>query len=183
MTLKTVKLTVICSVLFLFAACNASTENDSEVLPPIGDEISELLDPNDPEDPNDSCYTVGNMRCKEIESDSAVNYINDYNAYINNIKSTLNNTAPTTYSNVDSTLIYGVGTTIGELRQIIDNSLLDDDSELWIMLGMKTDNTTEMYFGLDGTNRNTHVEEWQFYDFTKPCPNSCPNLPVINSIR
>ncbi|NOQ71834.1 MAG: hypothetical protein GQ574_07530 [Crocinitomix sp.] len=178
MKLKTIKLTLICGAIFLLAACNANSENETEG----SDEVATTLaDSNDPEDPNDPCNTVGNLRCKEIESDSAVNYINAYNAYINNVKSTLSASVPVIYPNTSSTLIYGVGTTIAELREIIDNSELDDDSELWIMLGMEDDSTTEMYFGLDGTNKLTLEEEWQFYDFTKPCPNSCPTLPSFIS--
>ncbi len=124
----------------------------------------------------DSCFSIGNRggESYEIDSADAMQYITDYHNYINGVKKVLDVKAPHLYPNKDKNLIYGVGTTICELKNIIATAQAQDNSEIWIMMGLMSNDSTEMIFALEGQDENG-VEEWQFFDFTRPCPNSCPS--------
>ncbi len=171
MKVNKLKLAMIFGAIFILAT--SITVNQSS---PNGEEqITELRHLED------SCFTIGNRggESYEIDSADAMQYIAGYQEYINGVKKVLDVKAPHLYPNKDQNLIYGVGTTICELKNIIASAQVQDNSEIWIMMGLMSNDSTEMIFALEGENRKGE-KEWQYFDFTRPCPNSCPDWIGVN---
>jgi hypothetical protein len=85
--------------------------------------------------------------------------ISEAQTYIDDVNSTISGTNPK--------IPYGAKIPICELQEILKD--LGDTPEVWVMMAMK-DNKLEIVFqGLDDAT-NTY----KYYDFTNPCPISCP---------
>lgn len=123
----------------------------------------------------------------EIPTDSALNYINSYIAYIDSLNVYLGNKEPVIFPNSGQRLVYGGATALSELQEILNHaqSKIDrqnaDSSSFHIMLGLTPrrggDSTHVIFclemFNLDGGRQSSLGNT--FYDFVRPCPTSCPS--------
>ncbi len=104
-----------------------------------------------------------------ITEDKAQTSIAAYQTYVNSVNQNLvgeNNG----FSDAPSKLVYGAKVDRYELREILLNSNVGD--ELFAMMAIMPNDSTEIVFAL----KNETTNSWQYYDFTQPCPNACPNF-------
>ncbi len=107
----------------------------------------------------------------QIDSSCAVGFISAYQNYIDNVQDSLENNFNADYPDSGKKLIYGARVARSELIEILSSTSSGD--EVYIMLGIIPPNdSTEIIFSIQSKGR------WQFYDFTLPCPNACPEYQL-----
>lgn len=108
----------------------------------------------------------------EIEKDTAIAAIEQYQGYIDSVAILLNR-MPQRYPDTDDKLIHGVQVERGELLDILKACPKDS---LYIMIGTKSSGETEFFFAFESKSDKVDVSSWHFYDFTQPCPTACPDF-------
>ena len=109
-------------------------------------------------------------------------YTANYQKYIDSVMSSLRKVQ---FPDPGRYLTYGAKVDLFELREVLSQSRCGD--QLYLMLGIKPSDSnpkvdsTEIFFILDKTERLRKDEfamgdegEIEGFDFTYPCPNSCP---------
>jgi len=150
---------------FLFLICSCSWACQEETDPPASPELPHL-------------GLTDSLASYRIDSVDAIQYINNYQEYINSVNDTLSNNYAAQFPDSRKKLVYGARVDLQELRQVLfdaNRSNLDNDT-LYLMLGTmgnEADSTGLVFSLQSGTDGS-----WQFYDFTMPCPNACPNLAL-----
>lgn len=156
MKIRITDIAAICILLMSFLSCNDDKSStvgakvDTET-PGVGNKI--VVDYN-------------------IKNDSALTYISTYQDYVETVKDSL--AGLTVSSGNSEKLIYGVRVQINELKQVLENA--EQHDSLWVMMAIKPIGEADMIFTMRSTNSEGE-ETWKFFDFTQPCPTSCPNLP------
>lgn len=76
-------------------------------------------------------------------------------------------------------LVYGQSVAIDEFKEII-SAANDENNNLYVMSGINDSlNETDAIFALETINDSVQgipVITWDYYDFTRPCPQICPEL-------
>ena len=114
----------------------------------------------------------------QIDSADAVQYISDYQNYIDSVSDTLSNNYATQFPNPAEKLVYGARVDLMTLREILLNSdrLNPENDTLYLMMGTmenEADSTGLIFCLNSGAD-----DSWLFFDFTMPCPNACPTLAL-----
>ncbi len=129
----------------------------------------------------------------KIDSTEAYKALIEYKDYIDGVQVALVKSDSLRYHDDKNKLNYGVGVKLMELRQVLWNSkyhplhgegYIDKDS-LFLMNAIRDDKgkeVTEIIFALKCYDESTGAYDstWKFFDFTRPCPTSCPGFLNYN---
>lgn len=126
-------------------------------------------------DNNKNICTKTPHRSYQIPDTLATHCIDSYNSYIKDVKNDLKNTS--LGGSIEKSLIYGAKVDLAELKEILDMSNCNTD-ELYAMLAIMPNDSTEVVFALKSTSvpDEDPTTPWIYFDFTNPCPTSCPHL-------
>jgi hypothetical protein len=176
----TIKLTLIfCAISLLAYSCGESeTKSTEEVLTYLAGNM----------DSSQGCEipfvedSSGNTLAYRMRDTCAMNAIRGYKDSIDLVKNLLQSQDSANYTNVDETLIYGIGIDMREIKRIINASRFSSNDSLYVMMGIMPSGGTGMIFALESQEQATSNKEWQYFDFTRPCPNSCPGwFPALGT--
>jgi hypothetical protein len=95
----------------------------------------------------------------EIPSGTATPMLTNAKAYIDEVNSTLEPGA--------IKIPYGAKIPVCEMKEILTK--LGDTPDVWAMMAMEDDELTIIFQGKDQA-----TDSYVYYDFTKPCPDKCP---------
>lgn len=101
-----------------------------------------------------------------LDSTKAQTYIDNFEVFNDSII----NSSYKTYPNAKQQLVRGSKVDLIELREIL--LYAEEGDELFAMNAMMPDNTSEIIFQLNSKKDN----RWYYFDFTRPCPNACPDM-------
>ncbi|GAB5399856.1 MAG: hypothetical protein Aureis2KO_14410 [Aureisphaera sp.] len=113
----------------------------------------------------------------EICESLAMRSIHKYKNYITKLSDTIQKRGIASTNNTNKKLTRGVKIDIDELYQIL-HSVKGQNNELYGMFSVMPSDSTEVIFALKSVSNKSLNEdwEWSFFDFTHPCPTSCPNF-------
>lgn len=108
----------------------------------------------------------------QIPNIDARSYIDKYQEYITSIEPEISSPEEAQF------LTYGAKVDLAELARIVGRAQDpdSDSSQIFVMMGIMPSDTTEVIFCLNKYSEGNVTSS--FFDFTRPCPTSCPIFQV-----
>jgi len=143
-------------LLVSFLACDGSSTN----------KVSSNA--NNTDTVNNDAHTIKTYR---ISADSATTRILNYSSFVDSLKDSLST------ENADK-LVYGAAIHFTELYEAMSQQRGNSPDSIYFLLA--TDPKTKsadliLAYNPNPTSNMPHLEDWVYFDFTRPCPQYCPN--------
>ena len=129
------------------------------------------------------CVDSAEFESHKLGDKKAIKGLIEYKDYIDDVKDTLQKTAPDAFLDMSDILNYGSEVDFDMLLEVLAHRKFVCSDKLFLMntirpkkIGDKTivgEFVTEVMFVLESLD-SLENPEYTFFDFTRPCPNGCP---------